>query len=247
MNIPTTNPPPTPAQHESTLAWVQPARALIEDRFAGLPAWVILTQLFIGFGWLRAASEKFIDWRWWTGGVLDDFVAEHHSATLAWYQPFLELVVGPLAPPVIITVVIGQVVAGLCLVTGRSMTLGLAVGMVLNLHFLAAGAVDPSAFYLLAQGALALWLAEHSTNDTNSEALGLAAATGVFFAALCLPLVSTLHPKLVIEDPAMMFTFGGLLTAFVCLVAITSSTGEPPNDPAYIPVDHRARGYRPTS
>ena len=32
----------------------------------------------------------------------------------------------------------------------------------MNLNFIAAGAVDPSIFYVLAQGAVALWLAERA-------------------------------------------------------------------------------------
>ena len=33
----------------------------MSDRVAGLPAWVVLIQLFIGLGWLRAVAEKLIN------------------------------------------------------------------------------------------------------------------------------------------------------------------------------------------
>ncbi|NNE96757.1 MAG: hypothetical protein HKN24_12090 [Acidimicrobiales bacterium] len=200
-------------------------RQLVAERVAGLPAWVLLTQLFIGFGWLRAAAEKLIDPDWWTGGVIDAFVSTHYEGFLGWYQPFLDAVVTPAAPLIALVVVAAQLVAGMSLTTGRRLGLGLAVGMFLNLHFLAAGAVTPSAFYLLAQGALALWLAERSPTARSARALRVVSTVAMFLAGLSVPFISTVHPEHVIDDPAVMFAFGGVLATVACLLAHERATG----------------------
>lgn len=192
---------------------------LITKRLGKLPSWVVLTQLFIGLGWLRAAGAKAIDLSWWSGEYIRRFAADHQDVTLGWYQPFLDNVVLPAVPLVALVVILGQVFAGLTLVSGRYVGAGLAVGILLNLQFLAAGAVDPSAFYLLAQGAMALWLAEGSRTAQTDKRLMVAASIAVFLGALSLPFISTLHPARVIEDPAIMFAFGGALAAMACLIA----------------------------
>ena len=200
------------------------ARTLIKERITGIPSWVLLTQLFIGFGWLRAVAEKVINVDWWTGGVIGTFVSAQSDVALGWYRPFLEVVVSPAAPLVALVVICAQLVAGASLVTGRRLGLGLTIGIFLNLHFLAAGAVTPSAFYLLAQGALALWLAEQTHTGATATRLSVAAIVAVFLAGLSVPFASTIHPADVIEDPALMFAFGGLLTTAACLVAYDRTT-----------------------
>jgi thiosulfate dehydrogenase [quinone] large subunit len=202
-------------------------RQLLTEHFVGLPAWVVVTRLFIGLGWLRAVAEKLIDPAWWTGDVLEDFVSTHTDTTLGWYAPFLDSVALPMASGVAAIVVAGQLVAGISLVTGRRLNVGLAVGMFLNLHFMAAGAVTPSAFYLLAQGALVLWLCERNASQSPSSALRATAAAATLVAGLNLAFVSTLHPADVIEDPAVMFSFGGALTALACLLAADSPQRQP--------------------
>ncbi|MFW2381413.1 MAG: hypothetical protein ACN4GZ_06595 [Acidimicrobiales bacterium] len=197
----------------------QAARDLGIERVAGLPAWVVLTQLFIGFGWLRAVAEKVISPQWWTGSVIEDFVVANQDSALGWYQPFLDGVVVPAAPLIALIVVVSQLVAGLSLASGRRLGLGLGLGMFLNLQFLAAGAVTPSAFYLLAQGALALWMAEQAPTFITMKRLGLAAAGAMFLAGLSIPFVSTVHPAHVIDDPAIMFVFGGTLATLACVLA----------------------------
>jgi uncharacterized membrane protein YphA (DoxX/SURF4 family) len=194
--------------------------------FVGQPAWFVVTRLFIGLGWLRAATEKLIDPAWWTGDVLEDFVSYHSGTTLGWYAPFLDSVALPMASVVAALVVAGQLVAGTSLVTGRRLNVGLAIGVFFNLHFMAAGAVTPSAFYLLAQGSLILWLCERNASQSTSAALHATAAAATFVAGLNLAFVSTLHPAEVIEDPAVMFAFGGALTALACLLAADSSRVE---------------------
>ena len=201
-------------------------RSVLAHRVAGLPAWVVLTQLFIGLGWLRAAAEKMIDPSWWRGEGIASFLAEHEEQTLGWYAPFVDLVVSPYAAVFAAIVVLAQIVAGTSLVTGRFVGAGLAVGMFLNLNFMAAGAVNPSAFYLLSQGAVALWMVERSRAGRRARQLlqvvAVAAATA---GVLSLPFLSNLHPSGVIDDPAAMFVLGGALTVIGCDLAHRHLTG----------------------
>lgn len=200
--------------------------SVVADRVAGLPAWVVLTQLFIGLGWLRAAAEKVIDPGWWRGEVIASFLTEHGDRTLAWYEPFVDLVVSRYSVVFVVIVVLAQLAAGASLVTGRFVALGLAVGMFLNLNFMAAGAVSPSAFYLLSQGAVALWLVERSpARPRLRRRLHVAAVAAATAGVLSLPFVSTLHPAHVIDDPAVMFALGGALTVVGCDLAHRHLTG----------------------
>lgn len=196
----------------------------ITDRLTAVPPWALLIQLFIGFGWLRAVAEKVIDPGWWTGSVIDGFLTANDGQTLVWYRPFLERVVEPGTPAIALAVLVLQLVAGLSLLTGRRVALGLSVGVFLNLHFMASGAVTPSAFYLLAQGALALWMAGERPGIITTLRLRFAAMAATFLAALNVPFLSTLHPEHVIEDPAMMFAFGGGLVALTCLLSSVDGT-----------------------
>ncbi len=50
------------------------------------------------------------------------------------------------------------------------------------------------------------------------------AALAVFLAGLSVPSISTIHPAHVIEDPAIMFVFGGTLAMAACLLTITLRT-----------------------
>lgn len=64
--------------------------APVSARLRDLPAWVVVTEVFIGLGWLRAATEKLIDPPWWAGGTISDFLADHDAITLgASGSPFV--------------------------------------------------------------------------------------------------------------------------------------------------------------
>lgn len=195
------------------------ARNLVTERLTGSPAWVLAIQLFIGLGWLRAATEKMIDPTWLSGEYLTSFLAEHEPLTVGWYRPFLDAFVAPNIWLVSAIVLVLQLGAGVSLVSGRFVHAGLAAGMFLNLQFVAAGAVDPSVFYLLSQGAVALWLFDRSRTPERRLWLWVAAVAGGTLAVISAPFISTLHPAEVIHDPALMLVTGGLLTLLCCEVA----------------------------
>ncbi|NNF53156.1 MAG: hypothetical protein HKN03_01810 [Acidimicrobiales bacterium] len=193
-------------------------KALLRQRTGGLPGWVLLTQLFIGLGWLRAATEKIIDPSWWQGAVITEFLAERQPTTLVWYQPFVDHVVLAQLTVFTMLVVALQLVAGLTLVSGRFVGYGLFAGLVMNFHFLAAGAVNPSAFYILSQGALALWMAERASfaGVHTLSYLRIGQAWTGISALISLPFVRTLQPANVIDDPAIMFLTIGALGMIAC-------------------------------
>lgn len=182
-------------------------------RATEVPPWVAVTQLFFGLGWLRAVAAKVIDPAWWTGDVIRAFVADHAALTLPWLSPFLSSFVVPLAPLVAVLVVVAQAAVGTALVTNRAVTPALVVGSLLNLVFLAAGAVAPSAFYLVAQGAVMLWrLGRRPPSRSLSRGLQVATAAAAVLAVISVPFIGTLHPADVINDPAIMLaTLGGLV------------------------------------
>lgn len=195
------------------------AGALILQRLRATPVWVVLIQTFIGLGWLRAATEKVIDGDWWSGAVIQDYLAEHADTRLPWFDTFAELFVEPNLNAVIVGVVMLQAMIGLALVTGLGRRLALAAGIGLNLVFVAGGAVNPSVFYLLAQVAMLLWVLE-SRWDRNSEQLAfLTMGAGWVIALASLPFMRTIDPMAVIDDPAVMLaTFGGLVSACTFLL-----------------------------
>jgi len=192
---------------------------LANRRFAGLPSWVVLVELFIGFGWLRAAVEKAIDPDWWNGVVIADFAAAHSRWTIVWFQPVIDHVVLPHVRVVAAAVVLGQLVAAATLIAGRRRGVGLATGTALCVSFIAAGAVNPAIFYLVTQSALALWLLENRIPPERAlRILRIGGRGAVIAAALTAPFISTLRPARIVEDAAAVFAFGALLVAVACAV-----------------------------
>jgi len=194
----------------SFLSWV---RTAVASRFEAMPAWFAITQIFIGLGWLRAATEKLITASWWTGADLRTFVAEHDGLGMPMYQGFIDNVVLPYAGENSLFVMALQFVVGLSLLSGRLIGPALATGMFMNLNFVAAGAVDPSVFYLLSQGGLLLWLAERSRRRTTNTALDATWFGGIALAAVSVPSIGTLHPADVIYDPSVILATVGAMAA----------------------------------
>ena len=215
----------TPAEDNSlATSGVSLGRTLqghIEKRL-NLPPWVLLVQVFIGLGWLRAVVEKVIDPFWWNGAVLRDFLDAHADLTLPWYRTFLETVIEPNLFVVAVTVVLAQLFAAVALLSGWRLLAGLAVGAFLNLNFMAAGAVNPSIFYLICQTALLLWIL-HGESEPKKRALRLLATASIVLVLLNVPFISTIDPAAVIEDPASVLVTLGLLTAVASRIGVRYS------------------------
>ncbi|MDH3190438.1 MAG: hypothetical protein OEM39_07355 [Acidimicrobiia bacterium] len=216
----------------STPSWaLGKGQAFVARRTLGIPAWVLLTQIFIGLGWSRAAVEKIIDGSWWGGSGITTFLAEQSSLTLGWYQPVVDHIVRPNVAVFAIVVVCSQLLAAASLLSGRLVGYGLLLGMFMNVNFLAAGSVNPSAFYLLSQGALALWLAEQAEYGTLvPRVLSVIAVLGYVIGVMSLPYIGTLHPAEVMKDPGIMVALAGALTVIGCDLAhrrVTDGDGLP--------------------
>ena len=214
-------------------------QSYLTQRIKGIPSWVLLTQLFIGLGWLRAAVEKIVDPEWWDGTTIGAFIATNYQQTLGWYRPLIDNVIGPNAEIVAVLVVVAQLVIAASLLSARRIGFGLGLGIFLNLNFLVIGAVNPSVFYLLAQGSLALWLAESVfpggttfANDVNgvlakrvSRSLSAAAFGAYALAAMSIPYIRKVEPSEIMRDPAIMLGFLAVLTVFGCDQAYRNSIG----------------------
>lgn len=192
---------------------------IVTRRFLGHPSWVILIELFIGLGWLRAAVEKVVSPDWWNGREIEAFADQHVDLTLPWFRPVLDFLL-TIDVVVVVAVLAGQLVAGLALVTGIRIRTGLFIGMTMNLVFIMIGAVDPSIFYLILQAVLWLWLFEaHVEHRVGLRSLNILIACGVVLALASAPFVSSLDPGNVVEDPPIILVTYGISIAMSCWVA----------------------------
>jgi len=192
-------------------------RIAVSERLMAWPPWVVVVQIFIGLGWMRAVTEKVISWEWWTGATINDFLFAHRNEAVHVYEPFLQHAVSPHLVTTAVIVVLAQLFAATTLLTGRFVTAGLTVGIFLNLNFLSAGAVNPSAFYLLAQGSVALWLAgRHVHLATVRARLGRTAVASALLGASAVPSIRTIAVADVIDDAAIMLLTAGFLASLAC-------------------------------
>lgn len=206
-------------------------RELVDARAARQPSWVLLVELFIGLGWIRAAVSKAISPAWWRGDVVREFVAAMDGAGLPWWEPFLDVVVLEVPAVVAAAVLVGQVVAGLSLLAGRWLGTGLTVGMTMNLAFVLSGAIDPSVFYLISQAVIALWLYENlEDRGVGRRSLRGFAYAAVVVAAISGPFIRTLDPMRVIDDPAtVLLTYAATIgvTAWIAQLRLKHGQAGP--------------------
>jgi thiosulfate dehydrogenase [quinone] large subunit len=181
--------------------------------FGEMPPWVLLPQLFLAAGWLRAGIANATTGGWWSGAGVREFIAVDTGHAVDVYAPFLTHVVEPLAVAVAITVCVAEVAVGSLLVLNRWTVGTLLSGAFLNLHFMLAGAVNPSAFYLVIAMVIVLWRVESGDGAVRrSIARRTATAAAVTTVGLT-PFVTTVRPAQVIEDPAIVLIFLSLLLA----------------------------------
>lgn len=181
-------------------------RSATGRRFLGL---VIPLQFFLATGWMRAGVEKVIDPTWWTGDYLLDFLDQQRAHMLPWFPWFSDWVLTPLAPVVAWTVVGIQLSITVCLVTNRRVAPALWAGILLNLCFTMAGAVNPSAFYLVMEMALLFSL----SRPIGQTVAFRRAVAWLIPATLFAPFAQTLDPHRVIDDPALMLSTLCVITA----------------------------------
>ena len=203
---------------------VQRSARHVYSYYAALPAWAALAVLFISSGWLRAAAEKVLDVAWWNGSTIHGFLTEHADATVPFYGLFADGIVRPMAGPVAWGVAAVQVAVGVALLIGWRPRAALVAGMSLNLHFVLAGAVSPSAFYLVIQGSLLLWFIDADRRAVRAHARTWLAVLGAVVFLACVPFIRTVHPAGAIDDPALMLCF---LAGLAVLAGLRLSVARP--------------------
>lgn len=207
-------------QLASTSSRLQGGNGLI-DRFvgvfAGIPPWAVLVQLFFGLGWLRASTEKIIDSAWWRGDVVELFVLENEPQTVGWFSPFLDAILVMPTSLVAALLLIGQILVGVCLILNRGVRVALTVAIVMNVAFVATGSVNPSAFYLVGQGALLVALVPRDDPRLRTSIWATLA-----FAAVNIPFIDTIHPADVINDPAIMLVTVSALYALAARLVLVN-------------------------
>ena len=188
-------------------------------------------RLFIGLGWLRSGVEKMIDPAWQSRAGLLDFFAEQIGAGHVVFPFYLTLMEGPFteyAGVMTSLIVVGELLVGLGLLVGLFTRPALIAGLFMNLNFVLAGSVNPSAFYIIIQLVL--------INSTSGQVLGIdglihqwvdlsfddepkllparfkqigcfmAAGLSSLLAFATLPFIQTFDPAESIDDVAMLLT-----------------------------------------
>jgi hypothetical protein len=174
---------------------------------------LIPLQLFLGAGWMRAGVEKVIDPSWWRGDALLNFLEQQRPHMLPWFTPLADGVLAPLAPVVAWAVLWMQIGIAVCLFTNQRVKQALWTGITLNVCFTMAGAVNPSAFYLVMQMAV-LFALSHRVR----EVVAVRRAVGFLIpASLLASFARTIHPMAVIDDPALVLAFTFVIAAITTL------------------------------
>jgi thiosulfate dehydrogenase [quinone] large subunit len=178
-------------------------------------------RIFLAAGWLRAAAEKLIEPQWWNGNKLRTFATAQHHDALPFFRPVLAQLVDHGAQAVAIVVVVTQLACGLAIAIGKPLRLALRWAVLLNVVFIMSGKVNPSAFYLVMEIVLLFAIADGTIGvrpTLPSRRTVLLAGVCAGLALAVAPYIRTIEPAEVIEDPAMMLVFLGLVTAFTLVV-----------------------------
>lgn len=120
-------------------------------------AYLLPLRLFLGLGWLRAGVEKIGEPAWHNGEALTVFLQQQLAAD-AVYFPFYQTLINELFLPnaVILSwlITLGELLVGVAIITGVFTNLALLCGFFMNVNFVLAGVVNPSAFYIVIQSVL---------------------------------------------------------------------------------------------
>ncbi len=196
-------------------------------RFGAMPSWVLVPQLFLAAGWLRAGIEKATTSAWWKGEALRGFVEANTDQAVTIYEPFLSHVVEPYAVVVAVAVCLAELAIAALLAFNHRVLGALLVATFLNVHFMLAGAVNPSAFYLVIAMVIVLWHLDNRGSAATRRAIARRAVVAATVITVGLgPFVRTVQPAQVIEDPAIVLIFLSVLLAVATLWAHRQPTTE---------------------
>lgn len=189
---------------------------LATTRYALLPGWVFVPQLFLAFGWLRAGVSHKIRTEWRSGQDLRDFVAAQSGDAIVWYHLFLNHVVDNIPTVIAVTVVSIQLLVGVALLVNWNPLAALSAGAFLNLNFVLSGEVNPSVFFLVMAASIVSWHLDRNMGSVVKQHLVRTFVPGAIGANAVLAVdVKSIHPVDVIEDPASVLIFTIVLGSFI--------------------------------
>lgn len=116
-------------------------------------SFVIVLRLFIGVGWIRAGAGKLFSPTWLNGSEVADFINDQLAAGAVVYTTAADVMrlLEPHAGTLAWVIGILEVAAGVGILFGILTNGALAVGILMNVMFMVAGAPNPSAFYIVIQ------------------------------------------------------------------------------------------------
>ena len=227
--------------------------------------YLVPLRAFIGIGWIRAFAEKATDPNWAGGGTLTEFLNSHLAADqmpFPFYRDITTDIFLPHAATLAWIVLLGQLMAGLGILTGTLTTAALLGGLFMNVNFVLAGATDPSPFYIVIQALLLVcgagaimgvdgWIAARRRakwrNSSPPNASGRIRFRCFLVRALSIPLaiaasavgiyavgyIKDFSPAGSIHDPAAIMSMLGFVVAGWAIVA-------------FLHAGHRAANLRQT-
>ncbi|MDH3296103.1 MAG: hypothetical protein OER95_17430, partial [Acidimicrobiia bacterium] len=196
--------------------FVRAARAA-GARYRSVPASVLYPQLFLALGWLRASVAHIVSANWWSGEELLRFLDAREETRLPIYEPFIDLLIRPMPVLVSAAVLLLQLLTGLALLANIRPVTWILVGIFLNTHFILAGAVNPSVFYVVIGMAVLLWLMWDRMTPARAYRVSIGASVLAALAVLwCGPFITTFDPASVIEDPSLILITLSCLFAMSC-------------------------------
>ena len=208
-------------------------------------AYLLPLRIFIGTGWIRASLEKATNPGWFDGTNLSGFLKEHLNSgavVFPFYRHLLTDVFLPGAAVMGWIVMIGQMLVGLAILFGVLTNFALLWGIFMNLNFIMAGEISPSAFYVVIQVVLLVANAGFTLgidrylstrfpisfltaqrNDFRrywkfeKTCFFLAALASVVVGMFSLPYIHDFGPKSV-SDPAMLMLILSIVTGMTAYI-----------------------------
>ena len=122
-------------------------------------SFLIPMRIFLGSVWMRAGLEKVLSDKWFSGEELTIYLSQQIASGIIQvpgYMHLIETLFMPQAQLLSWIVVVGQLMTGLGILLGVLTNAALIGGLFMNINFVLAGSINPSAFYIVMQTVLFL-------------------------------------------------------------------------------------------
>jgi thiosulfate dehydrogenase (quinone) large subunit len=219
-------------------------------------SYLVPARKFIGIGWMRAFAEKAVEPGWRDGTSLVTLLEGQLQAGKVVFPHYQVLMTDAFLAHALVLgwiVMLGQLVAGLAIVSGSLTTAALLGGIFMNLNFLLAGVPDPSAFYIVIQAVLVVagtgailgadarlatrlrypLLAARPPSLPPRLSIATPAAVALAMLAFGCAVYAALHirdwtPSGSVHDPAAVLAVLAFMVASWAMIAALRSAHQPP-------------------